>query len=43
MLNNATFGVLELWLGARGYRYRFVPVAGARFTDSGAGGCHETG
>jgi hypothetical protein len=36
----STYGVLELRLGASRYRWRFVPVAGGRFRDSGSGSCH---
>jgi hypothetical protein len=35
-----TFGVLKLTLRARGYDWRFVPVAGNAFTDSGSASCH---
>jgi hypothetical protein len=35
-----TFGVLRLTLRAEGYEWRFVPVAGSRFTDSGSARCH---
>jgi hypothetical protein len=35
-----TFGVLRLTLRAGGYDWRFVPVAGSRFTDAGSGRCH---
>lgn len=35
------FGVLKLTLLATGYRWRFIPVAGATFTDSGSGDCLE--
>jgi len=38
--NNDTFGVLELRLGAAGYSWRFVPVAGQSFTDTGSASCH---
>ena len=38
--DNQTFGVLELTLGAAGYSWRFVPVAGGTFADAGAGACH---
>jgi hypothetical protein len=38
--NNDTFGVLRLTLWAAGYDFRFVPVAGGAFTDSGSGVCH---
>lgn len=39
--DDATFGVLELTLGATGYAWRFVPVAGKSFTDGGTGTCHK--
>ncbi len=35
-----TFGALELRLGATDYSWRFLPIAGKTFTDSGAGTCH---
>ena len=35
-----TYGVLKLTLLAGGYRWRFVPVAGETFTDTGRGRCH---
>ncbi|HEV8075654.1 MAG TPA: metallophosphoesterase [Candidatus Acidoferrum sp.] len=38
--NSDTFGVLELTLKATGYDWKFLPVAGKRFTDSGSGSCH---
>jgi acid phosphatase type 7 len=34
------FGVLELKLKASGYDWKFVPVAGKTFTDSGSTACH---
>ena len=34
-----TFGVLRLSLRDGGYAWRFLPVAGSRFTDSGSGRC----
>ena len=37
---NHTFGVLKLTLHARRYHWRFVPVAGKTWTDSGSGRCH---
>jgi len=40
VFDGGTFGVLELTLRAGGYDWRFVPVAGQTFTDSGSGGCH---
>ena len=36
----AVFGVLKLTLLATSYTWRFVPVAGAGFTDSGSDSCH---
>jgi hypothetical protein len=39
--DDRTFGVLELTLSATGYAWRFVPVAGESFTDSGTGTCHK--
>lgn len=38
--NAKTFGVLKLRLESTGYRWRFVPVAGKTFTDSGFTFCH---
>lgn len=38
--NSATFGVLKLTLKSAGYDWKFVPVRGSRFTDSGSGSCH---
>jgi len=35
-----TFGVLVLTLHASSYDWRFVPVAGSTFTDSGSANCH---
>jgi hypothetical protein len=35
-----TFGVLELTLRPRGYDWRFHPIAGATFSDSGTDSCH---
>ncbi len=34
------WGILELKLRPRGYDWRFVPVAGASYEDSGSGSCH---
>jgi 3',5'-cyclic AMP phosphodiesterase CpdA len=34
------YGVLVLRLRPSGYRWRFVPVAGERFTDQGSAACH---
>lgn len=38
----STFGVLKLTLRPAGYAWEFVPAAGGRFRDSGAGRCHVT-
>jgi hypothetical protein len=38
--NDQTLGVLNLTLRPRRYDWRFVPVAGKSFTDSGAARCH---
>jgi hypothetical protein len=38
--NADTFGVLKLTLHPNGYEWKFVPVAGESFTDSGKGNCH---
>ena len=38
--NDDTYGVLSLGLRPKGYAWRFVPVEGARFTDSGSARCH---
>ncbi|MGH3147804.1 MAG: hypothetical protein ACRDTR_18580 [Rubrobacter sp.] len=35
-----TFGVIKLSLRADSYAWRFVPIAGKTFTDSGKGRCH---
>lgn len=38
--NDDTYGVLELTLRADEYDWRFVPVEGAEFADSGSDQCH---
>jgi hypothetical protein len=38
--NASTFGVLKLTLHADSYDWKFVPVAGRSFTDSGTTKCH---
>lgn len=38
--NASTYGVLKLTLNPGGYSWRFVPVAGKSFTDSGTASCH---
>lgn len=40
VVDSTTFGVLALTLRATGYDWRFVPEAGATFTDSGSQTCH---
>jgi calcineurin-like phosphoesterase family protein len=37
--NSSTFGVLRLTLRAGGYDWRFVPISGQTFTDSGSDTC----
>jgi hypothetical protein len=36
----ADFGVLKLTLGAGTYSWRFMPIPGSSFTDTGSGTCH---
>jgi hypothetical protein len=36
----STFGVLRIDLHAESYDWKFIPVAGGEFTDSGSGTCH---
>lgn len=38
--SNTTFGVLRIDLRPQSYRWKFIPVAGGKFTDSGSGSCH---
>jgi acid phosphatase type 7 len=38
--NATTYGILRLTLHATGYDWRFLPAAGATFTDSGSASCH---
>jgi hypothetical protein len=38
--NDTTFGVLRLTLRPSSYSWRFIPVAGKTFADSGSTGCH---
>jgi acid phosphatase type 7 len=38
--NDRTFGVLELTLRPDGYDWRFIPITGKMFTDSGSSTCH---
>ncbi len=39
-LNDDTFGILEMTLGAAGYSYRFVPTVEGGYSDAGAATCH---
>src|SRR6266699_1385038 len=41
VLNNTTLGVLKLTLHAAGYSWKFLPIAGQTFTDSGSYPCHD--
>jgi invasin-like protein/Big-like domain-containing protein/calcineurin-like phosphoesterase family protein len=41
--NGSTFGVLKLWLYDDSYAWKFVPVAGQTYTDSGTTPCHSAG
>jgi acid phosphatase type 7 len=38
--DDTSFGILQLTLHPGAYDWRFVPEAGAQFTDSGSGSCH---
>lgn len=38
--DDTSHGILRLTLGATGYAWKFLPVQGERFTDSGTGTCH---
>ena len=38
--NSSTYGVLKLTLSSTSYSWKFVPVAGKTFTDSGTTNCH---
>jgi hemolysin type calcium-binding protein len=38
--NDTTFGVLDLKLNPAGYDWKFVPVPGSAFSDSGTAACH---
>jgi acid phosphatase type 7 len=40
VFNSDTFGVLELTLHPTTYDWKFQPVAGSSFTDSGSANCH---
>jgi hypothetical protein len=38
--NSTTFGVLRLTLHTNSFDWKFIPVAGSTFTDSGSQACH---
>jgi hypothetical protein len=38
--NSTTYGVLKLTLNSTSYSWKFVPVAGKTFTDTGTTNCH---
>ena len=38
--NSSTHGVIKFTLGATGYTWQFIPIAGQTFKDSGSGTCH---
>jgi hypothetical protein len=38
--NDATYGVLKLTFHPKAYEWRFLPVGGGTFTDSGSARCH---
>src|SRR5690349_19736325 len=41
--NGSTFGVLKLYLYDDSYAWKFIPVAGTTYTDSGSAACHSSG
>jgi acid phosphatase type 7 len=38
--NDESYGVLKLTLNPKSYEWRFIPVEGSTFTDSGSDRCH---
>jgi acid phosphatase type 7 len=40
--NDDTWGLLRLTLRSDGYDWKFLPVAGEKFTDAGSGSCHSS-
>jgi len=38
--NNSSYGVLKLTLRSSSYDFRFMPIAGQSFSDSGSASCH---
>ena len=41
--NGNTFGVLKLYLYDDSYAWKFIPIAGKTYTDSGSTACHSSG
>ena len=41
--NGSTFGVLKFYLYDDSYAWKFIPVAGKTYTDSGSAACHSSG
>ena len=41
VLNDNTNGVLKLTLHTNGYTWKFLPIPGKTFSDSGGGSCHD--
>ena len=41
--DGSTFGVLKLYLYDDSYAWKFIPVAGKTYTDSGSTACHSSG
>jgi len=41
--NNTTWGVLKLTLHPSSYEWKFIPIAGQTFTDSGSANCIDAG
>jgi hypothetical protein len=39
--DSSTFGVLQMTLRAHNYEWKFIPVAGGQFSDTGTGNCHK--
>jgi len=40
LYNDETYGVLKLTLRPESYEWRFIPVEGQTFSDSGSARCH---
>jgi hypothetical protein len=38
--DNTAYGVIKFTLSPGAYAWRFIPIAGSTFTDSGSGTCH---